>query len=570
MSIYISIYPLVYLICPLTYNMLQKLKINNYAIIDELTINFAEKLNIITGETGAGKSILMGALDMVLGKRADVSVLKNAKNKCVVEANFIIKNNEEVKKFFEINDLDNETEILIRREIAANGKSRSFVNDTPVNLAQLKELSTHLVDLHRQFDTQEIGTTNFQREVLDALADNGTLLANLKTIFTKYVQAKQELDALLTKKANADKEADYNKFLLDEFIEINLQQNELENLDEEIKILSNAEHIKLQLSTVYMALSQSEEPLVQSLKVLAQKLSTLKEYGTEVQNLQKRLLSAQLEIQDVADELEKIDGGIQFNEERINTVNERISAGYKLQKKHGVTGTSQLLEIQQKLQQQLNADVNITEGIQKLKLLATTLFTDATKIATIINANRNAQTKPFTQKVNALLAQIGMPNAQIKIDIKPNVLSSNGSDEIQFLFDANKSNRFEPLHKVASGGELSRLMLTVKSLVAKKLQLPVLIFDEIDTGISGEAAKQVGIIMQNLAVSHQLIAITHQPQIAAKANAHFFVYKQIVNDTVQTSVRMLNNDERIVAIAQMLSGEKPTAAALTNAKEMMN
>ena len=550
--------------------MLQKLKINNYAIIDELTINFAEKLNIITGETGAGKSILMGALDMVLGKRADISVLKNAKNKCVVEANFVIKNNEEVKKFFEINDLDNETEILIRREIAANGKSRSFVNDTPVNLAQLKELSTHLVDLHRQFDTQEIGTTNFQREVLDALADNGTLLANLKTIFAKYVQAKQELDGLLTKKANADKEADYNKFLLDEFIEINLQQNELENLDEEIKILSNAEHIKLQLSTVYMALSQSEEPLVQSLKVLAQKLSTLKEYSTEVQNLQTRLLSAQLEIQDVADELEKIDRGIQFNEERINTVNERISAGYKLQKKHGVTGTSQLLEIQQKLQQQLNADVNITEGIQKLKLLATTLFTDATKIATIINANRNAQTKPFTQKVNALLAQIGMPNAQIKIDIKPNVLSSNGSDEIQFLFDANKSNRFEPLHKVASGGELSRLMLTVKSLVAKKLQLPVLIFDEIDTGISGEAAKQVGIIMQNLAVSHQLIAITHQPQIAAKANAHYFVYKQIVNDTVQTSVRKLNNDERIVAIAQMLSGEKPTAAALTNAKEMMN
>jgi DNA repair protein RecN (Recombination protein N) len=550
--------------------MLQKLRIQNYAIIDELLINFSEKLNIITGETGAGKSILMGALDLVLGKRADTAVLKDKNKKCIVEATFHLKNNNAVKDFFEANDLDNETDILIRREIAANGKSRSFVNDTPVNLTQLKELSNNLVDLHRQFDTQEIGTENFQREVIDALADNGNLLAELKNIFTKYTTAKNELEALRIQQANADKEADYNKFLLEEFTEINLQENELENLDAEIRLLSNAENIKLQLSSVYTPLTNSEEPIAQNLKALAQKLSGLKEYHADIEDLQKRLVSTQIEIQDVADELERIDDGIHYDAERINTVNERLSAGYKLQKKHGVTATAQLLEIQETLQQKLDAVFNITTNIEKLEKETAKLFAEATNIATKINTNRNAQTKPFTQKVNALLAQIGMPNAQIKVEIKPTTLSAHGSDEINFLFDANKSNRFEPLHKVASGGELSRLMLSVKSLVAKKLQLPVLIFDEIDTGISGEAAKQVGIIMKDLSSNHQLIAITHQPQIAAKAAAHYFVYKQIVNDAIQTSVRLLNSDERIVAIAQMLSGEKPTAAAMANAREMMN
>jgi len=550
--------------------MLQKLRILNYAIIDELTISFSDKLNIITGETGAGKSILMGALDLVLGKRADTAVLKDKEKKCVVEASFVIKKNEAVQQFFKDNDLDNEDEILIRREIAATGKSRSFVNDTPVNLSQLKELSGNLVDLHRQFDTLEIGTENFQREVIDALADNASLLAQLKTVFAKYSLIKNELDTLRKQQSAADKEADYNKFLLEEFTEINLKENELEELDSEIKLLSNAENIKLQLGSIYGFLSGGEEPVTQNLKSFSQKLSALKEYHADIEDLQKRLVSAQFEIQDVADELEKIDNAIVYDAERINTVNERLSAGYKLLKKHNVTTTKDLLEIEESLQQKLDAVYNITHAIEKAERESNHLLQEASEIAAKINANRATQAKPFTQKVNALLAQIGMPNAQIKVSIQPTTLSANGSDEINFLFDANKSNRFEPLHKVASGGELSRLMLSVKSLVAKKLQLPVLIFDEIDTGISGEAAKQVGIIMKELSSSHQLIAITHQPQIAAKANAHYFVYKQIVKDSIQTSVRLLNDDERIVAIAQMLSGEKPTAAALENAKEMMN
>ena len=550
--------------------MLQKLKIHNYAIIDELSINFSEKLNIITGETGAGKSILMGALDLVLGKRADVAVLKNKDQKCIVEASFKIKNNEIVKAFFIANDLDNENEILIRREIAATGKSRSFVNDTPVNLSQLKELTTLLVDLHRQFDTAEIGSVNFQREVLDALADNGSLLAELKIVFTKYTTIKNELETLRLQQKNADKEADYNKFLLEEFTEINLQENELESLDVEIKLLSNAEIIKQQLSNIYTPLSNSEEPIAQILKVLCHKLGNLKEYHTEIEDLQNRMQSAQVEIQDIADELERIDDGIAYDAERINIVNERLSAGYKLQKKHGVVSTTQLLTIQETLQQNLDAVFNISNNIEKLEKETDKLLNEANSVSKKINFNRNAQVKPFTQNVNKLLSQIGMPNAQIKVDILTTSLTAHGNDEINFLFDANKSNRFEQLHKVASGGELSRLMLSVKSLVAKKLQLPVLIFDEIDTGISGEAAKQVGFIMKDLSVNHQLIVISHQPQIAAKATAHYFVYKKIVENTIQTSVRLLNNDERIVSIAQMLSGEKPTAAALENAKEMMN
>ena len=557
--------------------MLHKLRIRNYAIIDELTINFSEKLNIITGETGAGKSILMGALDMVLGKRADSAVLKDKQKKCIVEALFILKNNTAVQNFFSENDLDNEDEILIRREIAANGKSRSFINDTPVNLTQLKELSANLIDLHRQFDTPELGTENFQREVMDALADNGCLSAELKGIFLKYTGLKNELEALRLQQSNADKEADYNKFLLEEFNETGLKENELENLDAELKLLSNAEDIKLRLTDIFSPLTEGEQPIAQTLKSLSQKLSSLMEYNPEIEDLQKRLSGAQVEIQDVADELEKINDRIVYDAKRINEVNDRLSAGYKLLKKHSVTTTQQLLEIQENLQVKLDAIFNISLTIKEKEKQTEKFFEEATATAKKISEKRTGQIKPFTQKVNALLAQIGMPNAQIKIDMQPASLSAHGIDEVNFLFDGNlptgqagKSNRFEPLYKVASGGELSRLMLSVKSLVAKKLALPVLIFDEIDTGISGEAAKQVGVIMKELSASHQLIAITHQPQIAAKANAHYFVYKQIVNDNIQTSVRLLNNNERIITIAQMLSGEKPTAAALANAKEMMN
>ncbi len=552
---------------PLT--MLQKLHIQNYAIIEELSIAFSPNLNIITGETGAGKSILMGALNLILGQRADSNVLQNKEQKCIVEAVFALAPTTALKNFFSENDLDISEEILVRREIAVNGKSRGFINDTPVNLSQLKALSILLVDLHQQFDTLELGNENFQREVLDALANNAAYLSQLKEKYQQYTTSKNQLENMQLQQANANKELDYNRFLFDELEELSLKKNELEELNAELKLLNNSESVKQQLGSVSFELKDSEQPLVQQLKILQQRLAGLQQYHPQIQQLTDRVNSAAIELQDVADELEQIDNSINFDAERIQVANERLSAGYKLLKKHGATDTQQLLDIQQVLQQKLDAVLNISNSIEKLEKETALLYDESSAIAAIISANRSAQIKSFTDKVNKLLVQVGMPNAQIKVQLQPAGLSASGIDEILFLFDANKSNRFEPLQKVASGGELSRLMLSIKSLVAKKLQLPTLIFDEIDTGISGEAARQVGIIMKGLSAGHQLIVISHQPQIAAKASSHYFVYKEIVRDKIVTSIRQLGNDERITAIAKMLSGEKPTAAALENAREMV-
>lgn len=550
--------------------MISRLHIQNYAIIDELDIKFNAGLNIITGETGAGKSILMGALNLILGQRADSTVLQDAAKKCVIEGVFSIENEKKIKSFFNSNDLDFDSEIVIRREISANGKSRSFVNDTPVNLSQIKELSISLVDLHQQFDTLEINSEDFQREVIDAIAGNQENLLKLKEQFGVYSNIRQELSSLKTEQEIANKELDYNKFLFDELNELSLQENELENIDAELKLLNNAEQIKYQLTNIYGELSQSENPILNQLKSLKNKLSSLIDIHPEIENLNRRLYSAVIEIQDVSDELERIESSIKHDPERISIINDRLSAGYKLLKKHGVQTTAQLLDIMEVLEQKIDSFTNISSAIEKLEKKEKEVYASCMNIANLISEKRKKCTDGFVAAVNKLLAQVGMPNAKIKVDINNSSLSVYGTDSIDFLFDANKSNKFESLGKVASGGELSRLMLSIKSLVARKLELPTLIFDEIDTGISGEAAKQVGIIMKELSASRQIISITHQAQIAAKADTHFFVHKQIKGDKIVTGIRILNNDERIMAIAQMLSGERPTAAALENAREMVS
>lgn len=549
--------------------MLHKLHIRNYAIIEDLTIDFSEGLNIITGETGAGKSILMGALNLILGQRADSAVLQNSNQKCMVEGYFNVQHHKAIQSFLEIQELDVSGEVLVRREIGTNGKSRSFVNDTPVNLTQLKQLAILLVDLHQQFDTLDLGEEDFQREVIDALAENHPLLKELKGLFGSYSSQKKELEALQMQQANANKEFDYNKFLFDELDELSLKENELEELDIELKLLSNAEGIKQQLATVYTELKEGEQPLLQQLQQMQHKVNGLQTYLPEITALHERVKSAVIELQDVADELERIDENISYHPQRIQEANDRLSAGYKLLKKHAVNSTAELLIIQEELQQKLLAVFNISTAIEQAQASLDELLKKCMKLAEKISANRKAQLLNFEKNVHTLLAKVGMPNAKLQVQIAAAPLHANGIDEIIFLFDANKSNRFEPLHKVASGGELSRLMLSVKSLVAKKLQLPTLIFDEIDTGISGEAARQVGLIMKDLSSAHQLISITHQPQIAAKAAAHFFVYKEVVKNKIFTNIRKLEETERITVIAQMLSGEKPTAAALENAKEMV-
>ena len=549
--------------------MLQKLHITNYAIIEELTVNFSKNLNVITGETGAGKSILMGALGLILGERADSSTLMNKEKKCVVEGCFIPKKNPVIKTFLAANDLDIEEELVLRREIAVNGKSRAFINDTPVNLIQLKELSSLLVDLHQQFDTLDLGNNDFQREVMDALADNTVLIQEYRNSFSQYTTVKKQLDDLKRKQQEANATLDYNQFQYDELAEANFKENELEDAETELKLLSHAEEVKQQLSSIYFELMESEQPVLQQLKSLVNRLHILKQFHADTQELTTRLQSVQLELADIAEGINQVNDSVQYNPERIQLMNEKISVGYKLQKKHAVTTTNELLAIKELLQAKLENILNVGEAITSKEKEAGQLLNNCMQMAAIISANRNMAAGPFAEKVNLLLKQVGMPNAQIKISITPTAIYQYGTDTITFLFDANKTNRFEPLNKVASGGELSRLMLCIKSLVAKKLQLPTLIFDEIDTGISGEAAKQVGIIMKELSQGHQVIAITHQPQIAAKAAAHYFVYKENKAGKINTSIRLLNDDERIAAIAQMLGGEKPTAAALQNAREMV-
>jgi len=550
--------------------MLTKLFIQNYAIIDEIDISFSSKLNIITGETGAGKSILMGALSLILGSRADTGVLLNKEKKCVIEGVFDIKRKDDVIHVLKEAELDASDELLIRREISFNGKSRAFVNDSPVNLDQLRNITSMLVDLHQQFDTLDLADSGFQREVIDALAGSQDVLTNYQRVLHVWTQQKKQLSELQNQKQQFQKEFDYQQFLFNELEDAAFYENELEELDGELKLQSNAEGIKTCISSAVYQLSETDQPVVQQIKSLVHQLSAFSGYQHDLPALIQRLESAQIELADIASELERVNEHIQFDPQRIERINERLSIGYKLLKKHGVQTTSDLLKIQKELSIKLQSVLNIDEEIVELEKRVTVSQTELKILAEQLHAKRVEQIKPLQQEVNHLLKQVGMPNALIKVDILlTDHFFDDGSDSIDFLFDANKSNQFLPVGKVASGGELSRLMLCIKSLVARKIDLPTMIFDEIDTGISGEAARQVGIIMKDLANMRQVICITHLPQIAGKANAHFFVFKEIEKEKVKTSIRLLTEQERITAIAQMLSGEKPTAAALENAREMV-
>ncbi len=366
------------------------------------------------------------------------------------------------------------------------------------------------------------------------------------------------------------KEADYHQFLFDELNDLSFRENELEELDQELKVLSSAEGIKSALNKVFYTLRESEQPVVTTLKQLIQQLQPFADVHKDLAGIITRLQSTQVELQDIAGEIDHVNDHIQFDEKRIEWINQRLAEGYKLLKKHALQTTNELLTLQQELAKKIEAVLNIDDAISAKEKEANSLLKEAEKLAEQLSQNRQKKMQPLEADVNRLLTQVGMPNAKLKVEMKTVALHAFGLNQIDFLFDANKSNRFEPIRKVASGGELSRLMLCIKSLVAASIDLPTMIFDEIDTGISGEAAKQVGLIMKTMAANRQIICITHQPQIAGKADAHYFVYKEIVGNAVKTNIRKLDMDERITAIARMLSGEKPTAAALENAREMMN
>jgi DNA repair protein RecN (Recombination protein N) len=548
--------------------MLQKLTIKNYAIIDHLEVDFSGNLNVITGETGAGKSIVLGALSLILGERADPGMLLDKESKCVIEGAFKVKKSQ-VAAFFQQHELDMEDQLIIRREISAAGKSRAFVNDTPVNLNQLTELSQYLVDLHQQFDTHELEKSDFQREVLDALVNQPAVLQQYQQQFQRYSQVQRQLKQLKDQRDSANKELDYNKFLLDELSDAAFSPSEIEDLDAELKVLSHAEEIRNTLSRVYFQLNEDEQPILQQLKQIQSSVQTLSAFHKDAPAVAERLQSAYLELQDISSEIGHMNDQVQFDGARIELVTERLSMGYKLLKKHGVQTTAELLQIQEQLSASIEGVLNLDEKLASLESELEVLRTVLQQHADTITDARVKAAAPFEEKVNVLLAQVGMPNARLKASIAQGGLNPYGQDTIEFLFDANKSGQFAPIRKVASGGELSRLMLCIKSLVAQSVALPTLIFDEIDTGISGEAARQVSFIMEDMARGHQIICITHQPQIAGKADAHYFVFKDARDGKITTNVRLLTRDERINKIAQMLSGEKPTAAALENARELV-
>jgi DNA repair protein RecN (Recombination protein N) len=549
--------------------MLTKLEIQNYILIDHLSIDLSNQLSVITGETGAGKSIIMGALGLILGDRADSSVCRDATKKCFIEGIFKLATPKTHQSFFQENEIELNEELIIRREINAQGKSRAFINDTPVTLTILKDLTSKLVDLHQQFDTMALGDTDFQRTVIDALAATQKELADYQASYINWKENEKKLQSLITQKEDFEKTESYKQHLHEELAGLQLQENELENLDQELKFLENAVGIKSQLAASIQILEHSDNPIVQQLKQMGHNLESIVKWQPDFASIVSRLKAAQIEIADIASDLNTWQDKIDFDDKKIATIQERLSLGYNLLKKHKVQTTAELLSIAAQLEKDLTEVLNLNDQITALTTLVKKLEKEVIAAAAGLTAKREKQITPLTNNVNKLLHQVGMPNAKIKVTIDEVPYHLFGKDKVDILFDANNTQKFEPIKKVASGGELSRLMLCIKSLVAKSVDLPTMIFDEIDTGISGEPAKQVGLLLQNLGMARQVLCITHQPQIAAKGNAHLYVYKEQKGSTTHTYLKTLDAKERVQHIATMIGGDPPSKSALDNAKELL-
>lgn len=551
--------------------MLQKIIIRNYAIIDHLTVEPDAHLNTLTGETGAGKSIILGALSLILGERADISVLINKEEKCIVEAYFDVSGNDMFQAFLQQEEIDEEEVCIIRREISASGKSRAFVNDTPVTLGVLNKLTSHLVDLHQQFGHLALQEDSFQMDVVDAVAKSQKQLTEYKQAYQTYKVIQARLDNLLQQQAQWQKEADYKQFLFDELHIAGFKENEIEDAAAQLKQLSHAERIMNVLANAANALQEGEQPLVNELKKMSQQLLSVSDVFPEAAVLQERLQASYAELQDIGHELQHAQSKIAIDPAAMEEWQQRIDMGYKLLKKHGLQSTSELLALQNQLELELQQSLNLSDSIAQTKNEADELYCLLKAIGEKLTAQRQEAAPKMANEVTALLKLVGMPNAVLKIELlKQETPSVNGWDKVQFLLDANKSGRFLPVYKAASGGEMSRIMLCIKSLTAQAMQMPTLIFDEVDTGISGEAAKQVGLLLKSLGQYHQVICITHQPQVAAKGSRHFFVYKQPdAQGKIQTRVKVLHSDSRIEAIAKMIGGEQPSEAALQNARELV-
>ena len=549
--------------------MIQSLDIKNYALITSLRVDFSKGLTIITGETGAGKSILLGALGLIMGKRADTKVLFNPDEKCVVEARFNIKNYS-LQSYFEENDLDFEEELLIRREISPAGKSRAFVNDTPVNLHILQELSDNLLDLHQQFDMLDIHKVSFQIRMVDALADHKNLLATYEQSYKDWQKKKSALQNLIQNQNQKNQELDFLQYQIKEFDEAKLLEGELEDLESQLEILNSAEDIK-RVSTLFLhSLDEADNSIANRLRELVRESNTLAEVDPRFADMQERLGNTIEEMRDIANTCSEIAEATEHEPLLIQKIQDRLSLIYRLMKKHHTNEFTELLAIHLQLQSRLRGITGGDQEIEQLTAQIQALESTLQKLSSEISANRKAIIPNFESQIHQLLAQLGMENAKIQISCTPAPqYGPTGKDVIEYLFAPNKGSAFLPLKDIASGGEISRLTLCIKSLVAAAIPLPTLIFDEIDTGISGEVAHKMGKILSHLADDHQIISITHAPQIAAQADLHYFVYKQDTPERTITAVRSLLGEDRIMELAKMLSGNPPSKSAIENAKELI-
>ena len=551
--------------------MLKRLAIKNYALIDNLDISFSKELNIMTGETGAGKSIILGALSLILGQRAESKYFFNQQKKCVIEGTFLV-NGFQLNEFFAENDLDYDLETVLRREISSDGKTRAFINDTPVNLTTLKKLGEKLIDVHSQHATLEINDEDFQLLVIDTVAGNQNLLNNYREVYKSYKKSQALLKELINQSEKSKSDLDYFQFQFDELEKANLIAGEQAGLEQELDSLTHAEDIKKSLVSSISVLSETEPSAIVQIKEAVVNLANAEKYNFEISSLTERLNSCLIEIKDILSEIERIEQSSLINEARLQEVSNRLDLIYSLQKKHRAGSEIELIAIRDEISNKLNSILFADEDIEKLKIEVDKLYQEVLDLSVQLGKSRTECIPKVETQVMNTLAEIGMPNAVLQVvnDTLPEgKFDQNGNNQIRFLFSANKGQSPLPMNKVASGGELSRLMLSIKSLIAVHTALPTIIFDEIDTGISGEIALKVGNIMERLSKNMQVIAITHLPQIASKGDTHFRVYKNEKDEITNTNITKLDEEERILELAKMLSGDHPGQSAFQNARELL-
>ncbi|TDP00397.1 DNA repair protein RecN [Flavobacterium sp. 245] len=550
--------------------MITSLSIKNYALIEKLSIDFSKGFSIITGETGAGKSIILGALGLVLGKRADLTSLKNKEEKCIIEAQFEISKYN-LKEFFEANDLDYEDETIIRREILPSGKSRAFINDSPVNLQELQDLSLFLIDIHSQQQTQELSDESVQFKIIDAIANNGEVILDYQKLLKTYKSDKSKLNALLKKQSDSGKEQEYNTFLLNELVVAKLKSGEQAELEADFEKLNNVEIIKESIDKSLVIANEEQFGVLHNLNEVKATLQKIAPFSTEYQNLFERIISLTIEFDDVSKELQNCSEKLLNDPVQLEMISQKLQLIYNLQKKHQVSSVDELIQIEAELSNTVLELGNIEEEIASLSKIIDQKVIELDAFSKTIHQNRSNAIPVLSNKLISILETLGMPNVRFNIELLPSeTYFSNGKDELQFLFSANKGTDFGLLKKVASGGEMSRIMLAVKAILAQYSKLPTLIFDEIDTGVSGEIAIRMGEIMKEMSTSMQIFAITHLPQIAAKGDSHFKVFKSTVDDDTQSELKLLSQDERVIEIAQMLSGAVVSDSALNHAKALLN